>query len=117
MARLARGGCARHASRGSGAGERLSERIAAELAAELGDGIFSTDPDASLVEAWTAAGGDGPRYAEAPTAFAPDPRTGADTSRSWTAGRTPTPSSRSSPTSSGRACGDSALSAPRSRGG
>jgi G6PDH family F420-dependent oxidoreductase len=51
---------------------------AADLAAELGDGIFSTEPDASLVEAWTAAGGDGPRYAEAPTAFAPDARTGAE---------------------------------------
>jgi len=51
---------------------------AASLAAELGDGIFSTDPDASLVEAWTAAGGDGPRYAEAPTAFAADARAGAE---------------------------------------
>lgn len=51
---------------------------AARLAAELGDGLFSTDPDASLVEAWTAAGGSGPRYAEAPTAFAPDVRSGAE---------------------------------------
>jgi G6PDH family F420-dependent oxidoreductase len=51
---------------------------AASLAAELGDGIFSTDPDADLVEAWTAAGGSGPRYAEVPTAFAPDARSGAE---------------------------------------
>ncbi|MFC7431068.1 MULTISPECIES: TIGR03557 family F420-dependent LLM class oxidoreductase [unclassified Agrococcus] len=51
---------------------------AARLAADLGDGLFSTDPDASLVEAWTAAGGSGPRYAEAPTAFAPDVRAGAE---------------------------------------
>ena len=51
---------------------------AAALAAELGDGLFSTDPDASLIEAWTAAGGDGPSYCEVPTAFAPDVRAGAE---------------------------------------
>ena len=37
---------------------------AAELAAELGDGLFATEPKAELVEAYRAAGGDGPRYAE-----------------------------------------------------
>ena len=65
--------------------ERLPEIVvaaggpqAASLAAELGDGIFSTDPDASLVEAWTSAGGRGPRYAEAPTAYAPDATAGAE---------------------------------------
>jgi G6PDH family F420-dependent oxidoreductase len=51
---------------------------AAALAAELGDGLFATDPDASLVEAWTAAGGDGPRWCEVPTAFAPTARAGAE---------------------------------------
>lgn len=51
---------------------------AAKLAAELGDGVFATDPDGSLIEAWTAAGGDGPRYCEVPTAFAPDARAGAE---------------------------------------
>ena len=40
--------------------------------------MLSTDPDASLIETWTAAGGDGPRYAEVPTAFAPDVRSGAE---------------------------------------
>ncbi|WP_306232698.1 TIGR03557 family F420-dependent LLM class oxidoreductase [Agrococcus beijingensis] len=51
---------------------------AAALAAELGDGLFATDPDASLLEAWRAVGGDGPRYGEVPTAFAPDERAGAE---------------------------------------
>jgi G6PDH family F420-dependent oxidoreductase len=51
---------------------------AAALAAELGDGLFATEPDASLLEAWRAAGGDGPRYGEVPTAFAPDERAGAE---------------------------------------
>ena len=43
---------------------------AARLAAELGDGIFTTEPSADLVAAYTAAGGDGPRYTEVPMAFA-----------------------------------------------
>lgn len=47
-------------------GERAST-----LAAELGDGIFTTEPRADLVEAFTAAGGQGPRYCEVPMAFAP----------------------------------------------
>lgn len=50
----------------------------AALAAELGDGLFATDPDASLIEAWQRAGGSGLRYAEVPTAFAPDERAGAE---------------------------------------
>ncbi|KAA6430527.1 TIGR03557 family F420-dependent LLM class oxidoreductase [Agrococcus sediminis] len=50
----------------------------AALAAELGDGLFATDPDASLIKAWQRAGGSGPRYAEVPTAFAPDERAGAE---------------------------------------
>lgn len=43
---------------------------AARLAAELGDGIFATEPDRSLVETWQEHGGDGPRYAEVPLAWA-----------------------------------------------
>ena len=43
---------------------------AARLAAEVGDGLFSTDPDPELVEAYTAAGGSGPRYCEVPLAYA-----------------------------------------------
>jgi G6PDH family F420-dependent oxidoreductase len=58
---------------------------AAELAAELGDGLFATEPRADLVERFTAAGGSGPRYAEAPLAWAPDEKSAAqavhDTSR------------------------------------
>ncbi|MDT0329547.1 TIGR03557 family F420-dependent LLM class oxidoreductase [Nocardiopsis lambiniae] len=45
---------------------------AAALAAELGDGLFATEPEPELVEAYTAAGGDGPRYVEVPLAIADD---------------------------------------------
>ena len=46
---------------------------AAGLAAELGDAMFGTDPNRSLIEAYWARGGDGPRYGEAAIAWAPDP--------------------------------------------
>lgn len=45
---------------------------AARLAAELGDGVFATDADAELLRGYRAAGGDGPGWAEAPPAWAPD---------------------------------------------
>jgi G6PDH family F420-dependent oxidoreductase len=45
-------------------------RNAATMAAELGSGLFVTEPRADLVEAYTAAGGKGPRYAEVPMAWA-----------------------------------------------
>ena len=45
---------------------------AAQLAAELGDGLFATEPDASIVSAFEKAGGSGPRYTEVPLAFGPD---------------------------------------------
>lgn len=45
---------------------------AAELAAEDGDAMFGTDPDASLVEAYRAGGGTGPRYGEVGVAWATD---------------------------------------------
>jgi G6PDH family F420-dependent oxidoreductase len=51
---------------------------AAELAAELGDGLFATEPRADLVEKFTASGGKGPRYAEAPLAWAPDEKSAAE---------------------------------------
>ena len=44
---------------------------AAELAATHGSGLFATEPRADLVEAFTAAGGKGPKYAEASVAWAP----------------------------------------------
>lgn len=50
---------------------------AARLAAELGDGIFATEPLPELVGSYQRAGGDGPRYAEIPVAFAADERTAA----------------------------------------
>ena len=45
---------------------------ASVLAAELGDGLFATEPRRDLVEAYTGAGGKGPRYAEVPMAWAAD---------------------------------------------
>ncbi|MFG2052746.1 TIGR03557 family F420-dependent LLM class oxidoreductase [Micromonospora sp. NPDC048930] len=44
----------------------------AAMAAELGDGLFATEPKASIVTDYRAAGGQGPRYAEVPIAWAPD---------------------------------------------
>lgn len=45
---------------------------AAAIAAELGDGLFATEPEPDLVLAYQRGGGDGPRYAEVPLAWAPD---------------------------------------------
>ena len=53
-------------------GERASA-----LAAELGDGLFATEPLPELLEAYTDAGGHGPRYVEVPTAWATDEQTAA----------------------------------------
>ncbi len=47
-------------------------RDAAELAATHGSGLFATEPRADLVEAFAAAGGTGPKYAEVPMSWAPD---------------------------------------------
>ena len=51
---------------------------AAALAAELGDGLFATDPDPTIVEAFRAAGGTGPRYTEVPLAYGPDTASAAE---------------------------------------
>lgn len=45
---------------------------AAALAAELADGLFGTEPKRELVDSYAAAGGGGPKYTEAPLAWAPD---------------------------------------------
>ncbi|OMH28310.1 LLM class F420-dependent oxidoreductase [Tersicoccus phoenicis] len=44
----------------------------ASIAAELGDGLFATEPKPEIVGDYRAAGGNGPRYAEVPVAWAPD---------------------------------------------
>ncbi|MDN5697212.1 MAG: TIGR03557 family F420-dependent LLM class oxidoreductase, partial [Rubrobacter sp.] len=44
--------------------------VSARLAAEQGDAIFVTEPRSDLTEAYAKAGGDGPRYAEVPLAWA-----------------------------------------------
>ncbi|WP_328334235.1 MULTISPECIES: TIGR03557 family F420-dependent LLM class oxidoreductase [unclassified Streptomyces] len=51
--------------------------VAARIAAELGDGLFATEPAGGTVEAYRRAGGDGPRYAEVPMAWARHADTGA----------------------------------------
>jgi G6PDH family F420-dependent oxidoreductase len=43
---------------------------AARLAAEKGDGLVTTSPEAELIEAFVAAGGGGPRYAEVALCYA-----------------------------------------------
>ncbi|WP_431726902.1 TIGR03557 family F420-dependent LLM class oxidoreductase [Verrucosispora sp. TAA-831] len=42
------------------------------IAAELGDGLFATEPVADLVQTYQRMGGQGPRYAEVPMAWATD---------------------------------------------
>ncbi|MFC5381620.1 TIGR03557 family F420-dependent LLM class oxidoreductase [Aquipuribacter nitratireducens] len=42
---------------------------AARLAADKGDGLFVTEPEASLLETFREAGGTGPAYAEVPLAY------------------------------------------------
>ncbi len=44
----------------------------ARVAAELGDAIFATEPKRGLTNAYTEAGGDGPRYGEVPLSWAPN---------------------------------------------
>ena len=44
---------------------------AAELAATHGTGLFATEPRKDLVDTYAGRGGDGPRYAEVPVAWAP----------------------------------------------
>ncbi|WP_328379563.1 TIGR03557 family F420-dependent LLM class oxidoreductase [Streptomyces sp. NBC_01020] len=51
---------------------------AARIAAELGDGLFATEPKGETVEAYRSAGGDGPRYAEVPMAWARNAHVGAN---------------------------------------
>jgi G6PDH family F420-dependent oxidoreductase len=49
-----------------------SGKSSATIAAELGTGLFATQPDSSIIEHYVAAGGNGPRYAEVPLAWATD---------------------------------------------
>ncbi|MFI7305285.1 TIGR03557 family F420-dependent LLM class oxidoreductase [Micromonospora aurantiaca] len=52
-----------------------SGRESAGLAAELGTGLFATEPKSSIVDQYRNAGGQGPRYAEVPMAWATDEET------------------------------------------
>jgi G6PDH family F420-dependent oxidoreductase len=54
-----------------------SGKASATIAAELGNGLFATEPKASIVDDFHAAGGSGPMYAEVPLAWAPDEDTAA----------------------------------------
>ena len=51
---------------------------AAELAATHGTGLFATEPRADLIEAFTGAGGSGPKYAEVPMAWATTEQAGVE---------------------------------------
>ncbi len=51
----------------------------AEKAAEIGDGLWSTSPDAEVLEAYTRAGGTGPRYAQITLCWAPTEEEGTRT--------------------------------------
>jgi G6PDH family F420-dependent oxidoreductase len=55
---------------------------AAAIAAEHGDGIFATDPEPKLIEAYAAAGGSGAKYTEVPLAWAPDEESAAQSAHS-----------------------------------
>ena len=54
---------------------------AARIAAELGDAIFATEPRPDLTNAYAKAGGDGPRYAEVPLAWASSEEEAAQSAR------------------------------------
>ena len=54
---------------------------AAAIAAELGDGLFVTEPRRDLVDAYEQGGGDGPRYAEVPLAYAATEQEAAQSAR------------------------------------
>ncbi|CAN5673726.1 LLM class F420-dependent oxidoreductase [soil metagenome] len=56
---------------------------AAELAGRKGDGMIATEPKAELVEAYTAGGGKGPRYAEVAMCFAKDEKEAAKTAHRY----------------------------------
>jgi G6PDH family F420-dependent oxidoreductase len=58
---------------------------AATMAAELGDGLFATEPSADLIEAYHAAGGSGPAYAEVPMAWATTEEAGVEQALKTTA--------------------------------
>ncbi|MFD1813627.1 TIGR03557 family F420-dependent LLM class oxidoreductase [Rhodococcus gannanensis] len=51
---------------------------AAQLAAEYGSGLFATEPSADLVDDYTRAGGNGPRYAEVSLSWAPTEQAAAE---------------------------------------
>lgn len=51
--------------------------VSAKIAAEYGDALFVTEPRTDLIEAYTGAGGTGPRYAEVPLSWAADEATAA----------------------------------------
>ena len=56
---------------------------AAELAGRVGDALVSTAPDASLVEAFRGAGGEGPRYGQLTVCWAEDEAQARRTAHEW----------------------------------
>ncbi len=66
------------------------------LAAELGDGLFATEPGATSSRPTSEGGGDGPRYAEVPLAYAAD-RAGGRAEAPATCSASGSPAGRSRP--------------------
>jgi len=56
---------------------------AAELAAQVGDGIIATEPDRDLLAAFDAAGGSGPRFAQATVCWAETEAAALKTALQW----------------------------------
>lgn len=55
----------------------------AEMAGRIGDGFIGTGPDAALIDAYRAAGGDGPRYGQVSICWAPSEREARRTAHEW----------------------------------
>jgi coenzyme F420-dependent glucose-6-phosphate dehydrogenase len=56
---------------------------AARLAGRIGDGFWSTSPESDLIKEFEAAGGHGPRYAQATVCWAPDEDQAKKTAHEW----------------------------------
>ncbi len=57
--------------------------LAAKLAARAGDALISTAPDASLVDSYRSAGGDGPRYGQLTVCWARSEQEAVRTALEW----------------------------------
>jgi G6PDH family F420-dependent oxidoreductase len=56
---------------------------AAKLAGDIGDGVIGTQPEPELIESFTAAGGDGPRYGQLTVCYARSEEEAVRTALEW----------------------------------